>query len=457
MTISHTHTRTITDREIRNPRVLELYGLWSACREPGQPPREAALLPEAFALCKDDLLLLTPGPGGVLSHAHVGANVAAQIGVDWTGAPVDAAGGALGRFYRDWCRRALEEGEAIYTVHTEKTPQGRKASWERLLLPLKGPDGAVDRLLALHAPMRMRLEILTGVIETSHCGVMALEAIRNAAGRIIDFRIALANPQAAAILNGARDALLDQRLLRVFPQVRDAGLSHSLAAVADGAAPTDITFQLGDRWLRITAARTGVGVTLTLSDITVFKRQNEELQREIARRTEVEYELIRLATVDALTGLPNRRHFLDRAERELNRAQRRDIPLSVIYLDIDHFKAVNDRFGHGVGDAVLQTVAGALNGSLRPYDVVGRLGGEEFAVLLPNAALEAAKTVSQRILERVRTQETPTGDGDPVRVTISGGVAQFRPDESIEAALARADAALYEAKRGGRDQMVEAA
>ncbi|MEO1328939.1 MAG: diguanylate cyclase [Pseudomonadota bacterium] len=463
MSISFTHTKSIDSSEIRNPRVLELYGLWNSHRRDGRPPRAASLLPEALALCGGDLLQVELVDGIDLVYRRYGANLIAEEGRDLTGERASAFDGALRRFLRDWYMRALEDQDAIYTVHRAESGT-RSLSWERLLLPLEGDNGAVDQVLVLCLPMLMRLELLSGVIESSHCGVMALEAIRNARGRVIDFQIVLANPQADEILGEARGALVDQRLLKRFPESRESGLFHSFVAIAEGSPTLDLVYQRAERWLRISAARTGLGVTLTMTDVTSLKEQNaeleaqkQELEREIALRTEAEYELVRLATLDALTGLPNRRHFFDRAERELLRAGRSGAPLSLLYMDVDHFKQVNDSYGHAGGDAVLQMVAEALGEAVRPYDLVGRLGGEEFAILLPQADAETSRMVAERVRGAVAAGRLTHTDGREIRVTISGGAATARAGETLEQLVARADAALYEAKRAGRDQVKDAA
>ena len=163
-----------------------------------------------------------------------------------------------------------------------------------------------------------------------------------------------------------------------------------------------------------------------------------------------------MASTDALTGLLNRRRFLEVAEEELERSRRYGRPLSIIGLDLDHFKDVNDRLGHAAGDAVLRTLGQVLRDEARRYDIAGRLGGEEFAIVLPETSIEDAIVLS----ERFRTQLSATtvvANGAALAVTASFGVAEVLPtDLSVEDAMGRADQALYRAKRAGRDR-VEAA
>ena len=161
------------------------------------------------------------------------------------------------------------------------------------------------------------------------------------------------------------------------------------------------------------------------------------------------------ATHDALTGLANRRRLDARLAVEHARAQRHPSPLSVLMLDLDHFKRVNDEHGHAAGDAVLAAAAGALRDELRAVDVGARFGGEEFLAVLPDTPLDDAMRVAERVRRRIAALST-VHDGASIEVTVSIGVAQLGVDESIVDLIARADAALYAAKRGGRDRCVAA-
>ncbi len=159
--------------------------------------------------------------------------------------------------------------------------------------------------------------------------------------------------------------------------------------------------------------------------------------------------LERLATVDALTGLRNRRWLDEAFARQLARASRSNQPLSVLMIDIDHFKRVNDKCGHTVGDAVLRRVAHTLAAGVRPQDLLARFGGEEFAVLLPG--LETAQAIA--VAERLRLGIQAAGDGlrQLPLITVSVGVASAQHDETLSALLNRADEALYRAKQSGRN------
>lgn len=163
--------------------------------------------------------------------------------------------------------------------------------------------------------------------------------------------------------------------------------------------------------------------------------------------------LHRMATVDVLTGLFNRQQFLTLAERERQRVARTGKALSVLMFDIDFFKQVNDTYGHAAGDQALRLLAARFLEVMRTVDLVGRLGGEEFAAILPDTPVEGAGLLAERLREAVGGEPLDLNDGVMLPVTLSVGVATFRKGESLDKAMARADKALYEAKHGGRNQV----
>lgn len=177
------------------------------------------------------------------------------------------------------------------------------------------------------------------------------------------------------------------------------------------------------------------------------------VMEDISERKRLQDELGRLATTDPLTGVANRRHFLANATEEIRRADRSGQPLSVIMLDVDHFKTINDALGHAAGDNTLVVLAQAAKALLRDIDILGRWGGEEFAIVLPQADLTAAIAAAERLRHGLAQLTIPEGPG-PVPLTVSLGVAQIRPDEdSPDAAMRRADAAMYRAKSNGRNRV----
>ena len=175
---------------------------------------------------------------------------------------------------------------------------------------------------------------------------------------------------------------------------------------------------------------------------------------DVTERHALELELERQAHSDALTGLPNRRYFIEQAELELARARRYGKLLSVLMLDLDEFKAVNDRYGHQVGDLVLYKVGEVCRSRLREVDVIGRIGGEEFAILLPETDVEHAVEVAERLRQDIATAEIRPEPETLLTITASIGIATLTAREvDIDRLLHFADQAMYEAKRGGRNRI----
>ena len=159
-----------------------------------------------------------------------------------------------------------------------------------------------------------------------------------------------------------------------------------------------------------------------------------------------------LALTDGLTGLYNRRHIATkRLEEEIARARRSGSGLSVALCDIDHFKAINDEFGHNSGDQVLKAIARTLTDGVRQNDVVGRWGGEEFLVIFSEIKLSAARIVAERLKNKL--ENTPQVPGGPAKVTTSIGLAMLDDSDTVESLLEKADKALYRAKARGRNRV----
>lgn len=165
--------------------------------------------------------------------------------------------------------------------------------------------------------------------------------------------------------------------------------------------------------------------------------------------------LLRMATIDSLTGLANRTAFMERAEDRLKLCRRTGQPAAAVMMDVDHFKAINDTFGHAAGDAVLAGLGRVLAEHLRDVDVCGRLGGEEFAFLLPGTSAEAALHVAERLRHAVADMSVFV-DGRRIAVTASFGIADCGSAESLEPALSQADDRLYAAKADGRNRVAPA-
>ncbi|HYD79935.1 MAG TPA: GGDEF domain-containing protein [Paucimonas sp.] len=163
-------------------------------------------------------------------------------------------------------------------------------------------------------------------------------------------------------------------------------------------------------------------------------------------------EMRRQATVDFLSGICSRGEFFRRLDIECTRLRRDSAPLSLLYMDLDKFKQINDRYGHSAGDLVIRSFCDSCTDLLRATDIFGRLGGEEFAIALPNASLDAARTVAKRILERVRGLRVRSGD-DEIRFTVSIGIASLGSEANLPLLIDLADRRLLIAKKSGRDRM----
>jgi len=187
---------------------------------------------------------------------------------------------------------------------------------------------------------------------------------------------------------------------------------------------------------------------LTIRDVSRRKKIEDALAAENAQ-------LQAMAVTDSLTSLANRRRFDEVLEREWRRARRDQSPLALLLIDADHFKALNDHYGHQHGDRYLRTLAQLIQGSLRrPADMAARYGGEEFAVLLPDTDLEGAYRIAEAIRQGAQDARLPHEKSDLGVMTVSIGVDAMVPEdgESPEALVRRADAALYAAKRQGRNR-----
>jgi diguanylate cyclase (GGDEF)-like protein len=160
--------------------------------------------------------------------------------------------------------------------------------------------------------------------------------------------------------------------------------------------------------------------------------------------------IYKMTIMDGLTDVHNKRYLIDLLEREIPRALRHKRPLSVLMIDIDHFKSVNDTYGHLAGDAVLKDVASILRSRLRPDDTLSRYGGEEFAAALPETPVDGAADIAEQLRHLVETHPFAF-EGEKIRVTISIGVAELKPGLNTEGLFKAADEMMYQAKREGRN------
>lgn len=242
-----------------------------------------------------------------------------------------------------------------------------------------------------------------------------------------------------------RSGSTEQRMASLLDQIDD--LAHAEIAEqrrhADAASAADrrqemLTYSLAALALVFLGIAAMIGVGAARAHV-----------RAIALSGQLHY----MASHDELTGLLNRRSFFAALQRERDLSSRNGRPLAVAIVDIDFFKRINDGHGHRSGDIVLGHIAAMLTGTIRSTDLVGRIGGEEFAVLMPDTEIAAARTICERLRRIVAQSTVPLPSGVATTVTISTGIATFEPDEDRDSLMGRADQALYAAKSGGRNQV----
>jgi diguanylate cyclase (GGDEF)-like protein/PAS domain S-box-containing protein len=401
------------------PMLANLLHWWA------QPPPRPALpadLPEA-----GHLAMIEPLEGGHdFVYRRYGPALVRAFGHDLTGRRVSAQGGHVALFNAAVYRAVLQRQEPIYTAHEPASELVSRA--DRLVLPLVGDDGVVGLMAGIvtEAPFRSLVDI-----------VMDAVLVFDQAGRIL-----VANAPAAALLGYSAEKLVGQPVTEVLQAgFVAAGLGSGEGIVtaareasvrrADGSAcPVEVSIGESRRELR----RLFVAV---LRDITARKAEEDRYRA--------------LALTDPLTGLANRTLFQDRLGQALARSRRSGRPVALHLIDLDGFKAINDRFGHPTGDRVLQAFAERVRPVIRETDVLARLGGDEFALVQTELAhAGGAALLADRVLEAL--EEPLRIDGQRVAIRASLGVA-LHPEQgsTVEQLTEHADCALYRAKRrGGR-------
>lgn len=460
------HDTQIEER-VHAPAVRNLLAQWTALNEQYGYAPFAPFDPIGLGPLADDVIIMVPLDADDYVYAHYGRQIAAHVGMDMTGRQTSEFKGEIGDFFRMVNARAIREGKALFTLH-----RGAYAInvhiWERLILPCRDTDGSP--ILVVHCRAReLREDLLGTILDASLDGIVAVRLIRDGSGRAVDGEVMAANKRAGELLGKPVEEMLATPILTLFPHLASSGLWQRCLEVADTREPAEFVAPYplphGERWFEITVAPLGDGFMATYSDITRRKlaedaarltqlehaAANEALKAEIARRQELEEELSRLATRDPLTGAYNRRAITDGLQRALALAGRYGHPVSIFAVDLDHFKRINDRYGHAGGDAVLKAAVEMMTQGLRAeVDLFGRLGGEEFVAILPHTGLTAAAAVAERLRALAASLEVPF-EGGPIRFSASFGVAGWDGSETPDRLLSRADVALYKSKASGRN------
>ena len=270
-----------------------------------------------------------------------------------------------------------------------------------------------------------------------------------------DYRVESWNKSAERLFGYTAEEMTGRHYLKLFPNDPTSSNRHEqvvTGAVASGWAEDE------GWWARKETTRFwGSSVVSVVEEADGGRSGYIVVTRDLTRKKRQEDDLREEATKDFLTGLYNRRAFEDLARQELARWKRGRDPLSLLMIDADHFKRINDTHGHTTGDAVLRALAHAVRDQVRDLDIVARFGGEELVVVMPLTDLVGARSAGERIRQSIELLRVPTPDGGQARFTVSVGVAEAsREAGSIELLLQHADEALYEAKRRGRNRTVVA-
>jgi diguanylate cyclase (GGDEF)-like protein/PAS domain S-box-containing protein len=307
-------------------------------------------------------------------------------------------------------------------------------------------DGAPIRMVGVCEDVTDRIratearELLASVIESSTDAIYTLKP---------DGTIASWNPAAERLFGYAAGEIVGTTSLRLLEAEQYEETSRLMQAALSGAAV--------DPWETVRLRRDGSNIDVSVSLSPVHDAEGRVtavavIARDVTERRRFEAQLRHLADHDALTGLSNRRRFEQDLRRAVESSRRYGGGGAVLILDLDNFKYVNDTLGHGAGDELLRGIAGLLRTRLRGTDVVARLGGDEFAVILPHAGAEEARHLARDLVTAVR-RHTVMLDGKRVRATTSAGAALFDAGTiDAEEVIARADAAMYDAKDAGRDR-----
>lgn len=351
-------------------------------------------------------------------------------------------------------RRVLEDGEQVKSEETNViSATGERRVYWTVKNPVRDSNGFIIGLCGISTDITERRSLERQVEEQKQL----LDTVLNNIDAHVymkdrDRRYLYVNPSTAALFGRNKEELIGKLDSDVMSEAEAEKFDPLDRQVLDGGKKVsgEETFTPENGVTRhywstkiplITEGKVQAYVGIS-SDITEVVRLKEQFKQ--------------LSITDSLTGLFNRRHFDERGNEEFRRAQRYELPLSLITLDIDRFKNINDQYGHAVGDEVLVRLADELKKRLREVDIIGRLGGDEFGVLLPNTRLEEVEVLAERLRRSVEELTVNREDGSAsVNFTISVGVAEVTDEVSgLEELLSFSDKALYEAKNSGRNRVV---
>lgn len=468
-----------------------ILALWEACpKSDGGIPSYVDFNLNSVGALRESCLVVEPDGEADWYYVFYGADLARNAKIDMTGRRLSELDGGAAEALRAAYARAMTELRPLLLTHGAMFSQSVH-TWERVILPVRGPKGVM--LVSQALPLLLRQDLLEAILRSGPVPMFSGAPVFGPDGGLADITILLANQSAGQLFEREFCPSRSVRISELVGNLAEMDLLDFCNLVLVHGTPSrlEAKCRIGEREsdYEIGISRFDGGLTLTFADLGELRRAYNALERqqaelvavnrtlerqkaelaalaeemqtarkaldeEIAQRNALESELRRLASVDDLTGTMNRRAFLEIVHREVARSDRYGNPVAIAILDLDRFKAINDTYGHGVGDEVLREAAGILASTTRVgIDEIGRLGGEEFGVLLPETTLDGGRMAAERMRAALAEMAIEV-DGRPVPVQASFGVAVWEPGYgTVEAWMGAADMALYRAKEAGRNRV----
>jgi len=327
--------------------------------------------------------------------------------------------------------------------------------WESLTIaPIYGKDDEITHFVSVKEDMTVRKDA-ERISQRNEAQMSTI--LENMGARVYivgtDFCYRYANREVCKALGKSQDEIVGKSVEDMFPPEISHALMDNNRTVFEQCKTVTAVERIGI--LQSEEDRYFWSVKVPLFDENGKVYALLGMSTDITERKLLEDKLQQLAMMDGLTGLYNRRHFLELAKKEVRRARRYSQKMGFLMVDIDHFKVINDSYGHACGDRALQEFARVVEGAVREADIVARYGGEEFVVALPETSLPGSGILAERIRAAVEAIEVISDNNEVVRFTTSiGGTHLLDENDDAEKALSRADKALYEAKSSGRNQVI---
>jgi len=442
----------------------------------------------------DTLLVLQPLDDGDFYYTYFGTWTGIEHRGDLTGCRHSELKHPIAQELAQHFKHVVATGEPMLALHSSLRSRSVH-TWEHAILPVDSPVGRL--LINNMVPVIFKTDLIESIVQSTPGGIIACALTDDVTPDLRRLKVIMANAAAERLFDLPSGALVGRHVLDfIHGEARDAVESACLDVIVSGQQASlklDLANRYGEPPQDLTISPFDGGLVLTFAELGALRRAYQDLERrecelsamkselgrqeatlatlaeqiaearrsydqEVGQRRRLEAELRRLAETDDLTGRLNRRAFFRELQAELHRSARYGHPPSLLYLDIDRFKAINDTRGHAAGDAIIRGVIERIVSVLRhPVDLIGRLGGDEFAVMLPETDAAGAETVAERIRQIVA--DTPFAVLDQtIAVTVSIGFAAWNDGkavggkpEAVDDWVARADEALYEAKNSGRN------